>query len=396
MIDLDIKLKVDQIAECIFDKVHKQEAESFGLYSGEFGILLFLLYYARYTQNEKHFTITQDYAEKLMQQFVEKEKQHTFCSGLSGILYLFEFLREKEIIDLDVSQVQSTLDYYIIFRMRHDIRHKYFDYMHGALGVGLYFLKRKTNTEYLQELIDFMHHTAEKDIQNQMFKWESVVDHEKNLLGYNLSMSHGISSIIIFLSRVVNIGMDDVKIREMLHGAVNYVLSQEKDVAQFGSFFPSFILKNTQEDISKSRMAWCYGDLGIGLALWQAGIAIGKRDWKEKGFEIILQSTKRRTFNETIVIEAGICHGSAGIAMIYRRMFIETHRNEFEEAFLYWIVQTLNFSRFEDGLVGYKTHVKGDWECDYSLLTGVSGIGLLLLSYLEKDQQEWDELFLLS
>ena len=143
-------------------------------------------------------------------------------------------------------------------------------------------------------------------------------------------------------------------------------------------------------------MAWCYGDLGVGIALWQAGKALKKEKWKKTGLEVLLQSTSRQTFHETSVIDTGICHGCSGIAMIYRRMFLETHRDEFKQAIPYWINQTLNYSHFEDGLVGYKTWEKNKWIRDYSLLTGVSGIGLVLLSYLEDDQQDWDEIFLIS
>ena len=90
-----IKEKIDLIAECIFDKVQKSEEESFGLYSGQFGHLLFLLYYSKYSQNSKHTLLTEQYAERLMEQFVEKEKFHTFCSGFAGILYMFEFYGKK-------------------------------------------------------------------------------------------------------------------------------------------------------------------------------------------------------------------------------------------------------------------------------------------------------------
>ena len=262
-----IKQKVDQIAECIFEKVQKSEGESFGLYSGEFGQLLFLLYYSKFSQNEKHAILTEQYAVKLLEQFVEKEKLHTFCSGHSGILYLFEFLRENDIIDLDVNDVQPFLENYIVSRMRWDIQQQNYDYMHGALGVGLYFLKRNTNPKYIQELIDFLYHMAEKDTNHQIFKWESVIDPEKNLIGYNLSLCHGISSIIIFLSRIVKSDMNEIKILEMLSGAVNYVLSQQIDYFQYGSYFPSYIKKGSPENNSKSRLAWCYGDLGIGSDL---------------------------------------------------------------------------------------------------------------------------------
>ena len=391
-----IRQKVDLIAECIFAEIRKVEEKSFGLYGGEFGRLLFLLYYSKYSQIPSHDLLTEQYAERLLEQFAEKERIHTFSSGFAGILYLFEFLRENDMVDLDVSSIQPLLDNYLIIRMRQDIQQKNYDFLHGALGVGLSLLKRKTGLEYIQELVDFLYNMAEKDTNNQIFKWESVLNPKENLTGYNLALSHGISSIIIFLSRIVNNGMINEKIREMLFGAVSYVLSQEKDVAQFGSYFPNSIQKTSPETVSKSRLAWCYGDLGIGLALWQAGKAVGKPEWKEKGLGVLLQSTLRRTFNESLVADAGICHGSAGIAMIYRRMFFEACRDEFKDTALYWVNQTLNFSRFENGLAGYKTFAKGEWECDYFLLSGISGIGLVLLSYLQNDQQNWDEMFLLS
>jgi len=399
----EVKKKIDQIADCIFAKIQKDEEQSFGLYSGKFGWLLFLIYYAKYTQNETHISLTQKFAEKLMQKFVEKEKVHTFCSGLSGILYLFEFLREKEIIDLDVSKIQSFLDDYVVSHMRQDIQRGYYDFMHGALGVGLYFLKRKTNPEYIHELIDFLQNTVEIDPKNQNCKWESMIEHEdRKLQVYNLSLCHGISSIIIFLSRVIKSGIYNEKTQEMLTGAVNFVLSHQNDFVKVGSFFPNLQLKNaqktknTQETASKSRLAWCYGDLGIGLAFWQAGNATGQTEWKEKGLDILLQSTHRLTFHETFVHDAGICHGSAGIAMIFRRMFFQTQRNEFKESVPYWIEKTLSFSGFEDGLAGYKSWMKDVWICDDILLTGISGIGLVLLSYIDKEPHDWDEMFLLQ
>jgi len=393
-----IKQKIDSIAECIFEKIQKEE-ESFGLYSGESGILLFLFYYSRFSRTKKHILITEKFAENLLNRFLVKENLHTYCSGLSGILYLFEFLRENEFINLDISGTQSVVENYLVSRMRQNVSERYYDFMHGALGVGLYFLKKGTNPEYIQELIEFLYKTAEKSVDNRIFKWESVVMNKNEELQtcYNFALSHGMSSILIFLARIVKSGICDERITEMLSGAINYVLLHEKDFSQFGSYFPNFILIDSPEDVSKSRLAWCYGDLGIGLALWQAGKSIDKTAWEEKGLEILLQSTQRRSFNENYVQDAEICHGSAGVAMIFRRMYFETKMDEFKDATQYWINQTLNYSHFEDGLAGYKTRYSGgEWKLDYSLLMGISGIGLVLLSYLENNQQTWDELFLIS
>ena len=390
-----IKEKVDLIANCVFLKAQEASA-NYGVYNGEFGRLLFLLYYSRFSEKEEHILLADCYAERLMQQFVEKEKMHSFCSGLSGILYMFEFLREHQIINLDASSVQRFLEDYMVSKMREDFRRNHFDFMHGALGVGLYFLKRKSNPEIIHELIEFLYHTAEKDEKNNHFKWVCMVNQEKKLYAYNLALSHGISGIIIFLSRVIQSGMMNEKIRELITGSVNFVLSQEKIFSQFGSFFPSYVPIKPQEPALKSRIAWCYGDLGVGMALWQAGKAMKKSEWEEKGLEILLRSTERRILNDTFVSDAEICHGSAGVAMIFRRMFIETKREAFNDAVSYWINQSLNFSTFKDGLAGYKTREKDGWRNDYSLLSGISGIGLVLVSYLENDNQDWDELFLMS
>lgn len=93
-------------------------------------------------------------------------------------------------------------------------------------------------------------------------------------------------------------------------------------------------------------MAWCYGDLGIGMAIWQSGKILKNEEYKKAGLRILMESTKRRNLKEEGVLDAGLCHGSSGISMIFRRMYIETQQREFADAWDYWIEKTLNFSIF--------------------------------------------------
>lgn len=143
-------------------------------------------------------------------------------------------------------------------------------------------------------------------------------------------------------------------------------------------------------------MGWCYGDLGVALAMWQAGKVMNQTKWKDKALEVFLYATTRKDPDTEFVKDAGICHGSAGLAMIFRRMYLETGIEEFKTATDHWINETLKNARFEDGLAGYKRLTMDGWENDYSLIMGIAGIGLVLISYLTNDAQEWDELFLLS
>lgn len=392
-----IKQKADQIAECIYNKVNSQQKKSsLGLYNSEFGILLFLYYYSKYTQNPKYILLTETYTEELLDVLSEKLESHTFCSGLAGILYLFKYLKENDFVDIDINDAQIAFDDYLITKMRQDIARKHYDFMHGALGVGLYFLKKGTNDDAINELIEYLYNTAEKDPLNKIIKWKSLIDIKTNKYGYNIALSHGISSIIIFLCRALNKDAQNEKLLEMLNGAVNYILSQQINPHIHGSCFPSQSIENGFP-LFKSRLAWCYGDLGAGLALWHAGKTVDNKEWEKKGMEVLLYSAKRLTRSETAVMDAGICHGSAGIAMIYRRLYIETGNPVFSKATDYWIEQTLKFSEGEDVLSDYMPYRSDEVkEYSYNLLEGISGIGLVILDRLNDDNQKWDEMFLIS
>jgi len=381
--------KLEEIAQCIYKRINKRpESDSLGLYNGEFGILLFLFYYARYSRNSKFISLSDQYTERLLERLGEEINIHTYCGGLSGILYLFEFLRENNFVDIEVENNQIVFDLFLVNKTRNDMQNQHHDFMHGALGPGLYFLKKESQNNIVVDLVNYLYNTAETD--NNISKWKSPIDYKSNEKDYNISLSHGVSSIAIFLSRLLKKEKENIKVHNLLEGTINYILSQEIDYYTFGSYFPY----QSKKDSIGSRLAWCYGDLTIATTLWNTGKMMNNELWKKKGLDVLIRSTERRLPHQTNVEDAGICHGCAGIAMIYRRMLLETGIEEFRSSVDYWIGQTIRFAFHKDGLAGYKT--KGLQIDDYTLLTGISGIGLVFISYLMNDKQEWDEIFLLS
>ena len=393
-----IKIKLEEIVKCVVDGIENNTIDNTtGLYDGKFGILLFLYYYASYSGDKKIRAFTDNYAEKISDA-LWTERIPTFCSGLSGILYVVEFLREQHFIDIDIDDADNDLNHYLIHSMDRFMDNRYYDFMHGALGIGLYFMKQGKEIKPVLKLIDFLYDTAEKDPQKKIFKWKSITNMDEGTVGYNIALSHGISSIVLFLARVITNRIEHDKLHDLLEGAVNYLLSQEIDVNLYGSYFPPQSLENENSFIGKSRLGWCYGDLGVAYSIWYAGKTLGNKGWSDKGMNILINSTERKEVIDNYVFDAGLCHGSAGIAMVYNRLFLETNSTLFLNAYYYWLELTLMFSTFIDGLAGYKTFQGSDKESerDYNLLTGVSGIGLMFVSYLLNNKQKWDELFLLS
>ena len=152
------------------------------------------------------------------------------------------------------------------------------------------------------------------------------------------------------------------------------------------------------EQIQRSRLGWCYGDLGIAMALWQAGVALHNESWKNKALEILLfAAEKRRNLEKNFVKDAGLCHGTAGIGHIFYRVWWNTKMSEFKKAADYWFEQTLKMAIFADGLAGYKAwNGRDGWKNKENLLEGIAGIGLALLTYYYEIEPTWDECMLLS
>lgn len=358
-----------------------------GLYTGNFGILLFLFNYLEFDNSQ--IKKTEIFASKLVEYHFLENKSHTFCNGLGGVLYFFEYLREQNVVDIDISK-EFKINDWLVDRLNSDFKNNYYDFMHGALGLGLYFLK-SGNSDMTRVFLKYLEGSAEIDNFNNFYKWKSNED-LSGKWGYNISLSHGISSIIMYLSKVLKSGFSTYSVQKMLTGAVNYVLSQQIDVNVYGSFFPY----RSNSDPSQSRLAWCYGDLGIAISIWNAGLIMNNDSWKNKAEQILEYSTLRKRQDDTFVSESGICHGSSGVSLIYRRMYLNTKNKIYLDASEYWLNKTFDFAIEKNGLAGYKSKIREERVNDYSLLSGIAGVGSVFLSHLLQDNQSWDEMFLLS
>jgi len=392
----EIESKLSQIEEILISQKEAFESGQ-GLMGGKLGIALFFLYYAKMTNRQKPYDFGLELISKVFDDINNGFNFHTHASGLAGIGTSLTLLTEADLLDADLNEILDGLDEYLYTLMIFEIQNGNYDFLHGSVGLALYFLKRKTNDskKYLAEFIKELDKIATKDEEG--IRWISEIDREKHTNGYNLSLSHGLSSIIIFLSKVYSAGIVKDKTSELLSGSVKYLLNQQQDTSKSISNFPSWVCET--EPSAYSRLAWCYGDLGIGTALYVLGLNANNEDWKGKGIEVVLHSTKRRDGKVTGVVDAGICHGAAGNAHIYNRMYNYTHRNEFKEAAMYWFEQTLQMAKFDDGLAGYKvwkTPEQGGFQNEYGFLEGIAGIGLAFISAISNIEPKWDECLFLS
>ena len=325
---------------------------------------------------------------------VKEMQQPSFslCSGIAGVGWLVDHLCRQGFVQVSADEVLSDIDEYVFQAALRKLNQSHYDFMHGAMGMVFYLIKRNR--------WDYLHHLTQALAnitiwEKECAKWQSVLRNGEDTIGFNISLSHGSSSLALVLCKILQIMPENETAERLLKGAVEYILNQEISVAQYGCYFPAFSLES-QQDITKTRLAWCYGDLGVGLAILQSGTRLHNQVWVDKGMEVLLHAASRRGLVENMVKDAGICHGTAGVAHIFNRLYRNTQRVEFIDAANYWCLEMLKMAQFKDGLAGYKTFVGGGWLAKDSLLEGIAGIGLSLLSFVMPEDPAWDECLLLS
>lgn len=376
---------------------HNKEAANVDLFSGISGVSLFNFYYAKYKNEQEAYEKAYNQIIVVVDSINSGFHYHSFSSGLAGIGWLIEHLAENNLLEVDTNDLLGDLDEYLCTKMIEEIESGNYDYLHGAMGIGLYFLSRKTSknaVQHLKELVGKLDQIGERD--GDGIKWKSVLNFKTGEKGYNISLSHGSTSIALILGKFFNSGIKVKKTQELIEGALNYILKQKKDSDNYISLFPFHSLENV--DSLESRLAWCYGDLGIASTLWQLSTILNRKDWEEEAITILLHSAKRRDLKKNMVADAGLCHGTAGIAHVFNRMYLSTGIIQLKEAADYWFVKTLEMANFKDGLAGYKSWqgTERGWNNDVGFLEGIAGIGLAMISAVSDIEPAWDECLLLS
>jgi lantibiotic modifying enzyme len=388
--------KLNSISNVIIEQIDKFPNP--GLLDGKAGISIFFSYLDKYTNTDNYSDIINDLIIDSFSSINNGFNFPSYCSGISGILWTIDHLKTEGVIEAD--DYCDELIPFIEERMLAFAAEANFDYLHGAIGIGLYLLNCTTETNFprIQQLIDLLEEKGIKE--NNTIKWVSILNRETQQNVYNLSLSHGMSSTIIFLNAVLKKYPGNKQVSTLSAHTINYLLSQKDDRRENqSSRFPSHVDIDTLTAHTGDRLAWCYGDLGNAIALYNAGIVFHKKELIDEAVQVMIHASKQTDLNKNFVKDAGVCHGTAGIAHIFNRFYQATGDETFRRSAVYWIEKTLEMAVFKDGLAGYKTHRNGEksnWINEISLLEGVAGIGLVLLSTISPDEPRWDKCLLLS
>jgi len=390
-----IHSKLTEIANIILKKDYA-EVRNNGLYDGTSGIALFcFLYY-------KEFGIQTfwDKGLSLLNQGIDiagDNSDTSIFNGLSGLTWTCRFLFENGILNNEDVGFLEEADDYLYKKMIYGISQNDLDFFHGSIGIATYFasrmIKKKETEKYISDCVTMLQKSCIKDEQG--CRWLFYNKKFPDMYTTNLGLSHGMASIVILLSKIYRLYNNENEVLSLtLKESVKFLLQQRfSDVRR--SLFPKWA--QNIDKVMHSRMGLCNGDLGIALSIYHAAKSLNDQALIQHSIDCFLHSAQRNNnLPLDMIYDCAICHGTAGIALIFFRMYKNTGIEELKNAYEFWFNKTLNMASFENGLAGFKTWRGSLVENNYTLLTGIAGIGLSLLSLISKEDLFWDECLLLS
>lgn len=352
-----------------------------GLMSGKMGVCLFLFHRYQNTKREVFLEKLEVLLSDVFHDLSDGKVNMTLADGLSGILWGINYLEKKQVLE-ETNVLSNELKEALSKFIENELNIMNWDYLHGGLG-GFLAMDRKQN-DFKKKIVKILDET--KTEHSDFIYWKSL----KYGNDINLGLSHGQTSILYFLQKIIISGVSNEKTAlKLLKGSCYYILDKMNKDYNSEYLFDSFV-SVTQ----KSRLAWCYGDLSIGYMLLSASKLLKDENIEKKAISILLHTTKRRTLEDTMIIDSCICHGTTGLVLLYNKLFNMTEMECFKESSDFWLANTIKIIN-EKELMFYR-RVEDIWANDYSLLEGLSGVGLALSSLKTNTNHEWTSCLLLN
>ncbi len=217
---------------------------------------------------------------------------------------------------------------------------------------------------------------------------------------YDLGIAHGVPGILVVLATAAAAAVETKIASRLANALVVWIRARMQSKVACGSFFPARYLSGNRPQ--RSRHAWCYGDPGLAIAWLRAAELLKNEEWKSEALHVLSESVPT-PLEASGVKDAGLCHGTAGLAQIYNRVYQSTRRHSFREGARYWLQKTIDFQE-SGGFGGYRAFrpqtglgvPNGHSLVDATFLEGSIGIGLALLAGSSSLVPGWDRRLLIS
>jgi lantibiotic biosynthesis protein len=398
---------VDAIAESITSITASPRERDPSLGRGQAGLALLYTWLARTRRMPQADVLARQCLDQAIEALSTQAMNASLYGGFTGVAWAAELV--DRLLDPDAEDRSEAVDDALLRLLsRADRWSAPYDLVVGLTGLGVYALQRHPRPvaiECLRRVVERLHECAQHD-EHGLYWWTppaEILDQESRKQypsgRADLGVAHGMAGAVALLGCVCGAGVEQATARPLLEGAVSWLLAHSVP-AEAGPTFPVWVAPAFQP--LPARCAWCYGDPGIAAALLLAARGGGDAGWERAAVALACRAAERPA-SETGVVNANFCHGAAGLAHLYNRMYQATGEPKLGRAALYWLERTLGFYRLARD--AGDSWVQGNWDpgrrelwtwTGIELVEGAAGVALVLLAAATSVEPTWDRMFLVS
>jgi lantibiotic biosynthesis protein len=398
---------VDAIADSITSITSLPGERDPSLGKGQAGLALLYTWLARTRRMPQADVLARQCLDQAIEALSTQGMNASLYGGFTGVAWAAELV--DRLLDPDAEDRSEAVDDALLRLLsRADRWSAPYDLVVGLTGLGVYALQRYPRPvaiECLRRVVERLHECAQHD-EHGLYWWTppaEILDQESRKQypsgRADLGVAHGMAGAVALLGCICGAGVEQATARPLLEGAVSWLLAHSVPT-EAGPTFPVWVAPAFEP--SPARCAWCYGDPGIAAALLLAARGVGDAGWEQTAVALACRAAERPA-SETGVVNAGFCHGAAGLAHLYNRMYQATGEPKLGRAALYWLERTLGFYRMARD--AGDSWVQGNWDPGQRELwtwtgiepvEGAAGVALVLLAAATSVEPTWDRMFLVS
>jgi lantibiotic biosynthesis protein len=271
------------------------------------------------------------------------------------------------------------------------------DLMRGLVGIGVYALERldaPAGPALLERVVARLDELSVHDDRGTYW-WtppELLPDQvrERSPRGHvDLGVAHGVPGAIAILGTACAADVAADIARPLLHGAVGWLLGGGTP----DECFPAWV--RAEHEAEPARTAWCYGEPGVAAVLLVAARAVDQPTWEDAALGFARRAALR-SVSDSGVVDAGLCHGAAGLGLVFARLHHATGEQVLHDAARFWFGHALDLRAPGTGVAGYTADGLNGPTDEPGLLTGAAGIALALHAAATDREPTWDRILLLS
>ncbi len=375
-----------------------------GLNHGAAGVGLFFTHLSAFQGNDEWTPCLQRALDGVFEGMEGQAQPLGLFEGIFGAGWFLEHLQQGTIPP--DHHLNDALDEALTATLESGRRALPLEWTHGLAGMGAYVLGRVKIgrcESALTHLLDGLLAASEPVHEGRTWPHppEALPEPLRREFPYgliNLGLAHGAPGILGFLGLAAQADALAPRHRALLEDGVSALLAAEEPDG-FPSRYPRYGPWKGVGTRESTRVAWCYGDLGVSFGLLQAARGLRSQETWDRAVALAHHAA---TVEDDGSRDACLCHGSIGNAHLFHRWYRATGDPAFLHRAQAWLESTWSqvpqgphpgqFLYYRPGLTEGLPTPEPSW----SLLQGLVGTGLGLLAALSPLEPTWDRILLTS